>query len=297
MWKGPDAHYALAEATIEVVEAAASIAGPAKVSVGEGFDVTWTGPGETGDYVDIVPEGYAETSGELAYAYVRDGATLALRAPGNPGRYQMRYLLEAPGGREVLATVPLQVDPATATLAFPPTAEVGSEIAVYWTGPAGQGDYIDLVPAGYSELSGEMTYDYVARSGGDEVASMTAPSMPGSYEIRYVLQAPDGRQLLASQGLEVTEASVSLDAPGEAVAGSTLKVGWTGPAGRRNYIDIVPADVTDVGGELDYFYTGTPGGGEGDLRVPEAPGSYALRFILDAPGGARVLASVPLTVQ
>ena len=72
------------------------------------------GPVRTGgsDYIDIVTAGHTETSGEITYAYTRDGSPAKLTAPGKAGAYQIRYVLEGPGGRKVLATSTLAGEPA-----------------------------------------------------------------------------------------------------------------------------------------------------------------------------------------
>src|SRR5690606_32762089 len=100
-----------------------------------------------GDYVDLVPDGYAGTSGELSYSYVeqdRKSEPATLRAPAEPGAYRIRYVLQAPDARRVTASVPLGVTPATAMVALPPKVGTGAEVSVAWAGPANRGDYVDL---------------------------------------------------------------------------------------------------------------------------------------------------------
>ena len=53
-----------------------------------------------------------------------------------------------------------------------------------------------------------------------------------------------------------------------------------------------------MSGELAYFYTdASPDGRTGTLTAPEAAGEYDIRYVLEAAGGRKVIARVPLTVQ
>src|SRR5690606_28053033 len=111
----------------------------------------WKGPGNKGDYIDLVPKGYKKIGGELTYAYAKEEPELQLRAPTKPGEYQIRYVLNPGGDRRVLAEVSLVVTEADATLSLPATVNAGSLIHVFWTGPSGESDYIDVVPADYKK--------------------------------------------------------------------------------------------------------------------------------------------------
>jgi Ca-activated chloride channel family protein len=71
---------------------------------------SWRACHNPGDYVDIVPQGYPQTSGELAYFYTRDGSPGAMKTPASAGKYEVRYVMEAPQGRLILARVPLKAE-------------------------------------------------------------------------------------------------------------------------------------------------------------------------------------------
>lgn len=299
VWEGPERRHVLATVTIDVGDAEVALLAPASVPVGKAFDVRWKGPGRAGDYIDIVPEGYGEFSGELSYFYVESGNPARIRAPGKPGNYRLRYVLEAPDGRKMLASVPLKVVEAHATLAFPPTAVAGTGIDVAWTGPAADGDYVDLVPDGYDEFGGELSYFYIASSPDGETGTLKAPGDAGRYLIRYVLEAPDGRRVLASQPIRITPAVATIKAPEAVETGTQFAVEFTGPAGAGDYLDLVPAGNTDTGGgELAYFYVeSAPDGKTATLTAPDKPGSYDIRYVLEAAGGRRIVTRVPITVQ
>jgi Ca-activated chloride channel family protein len=110
------------------VEADATVAAPDTVCASAAFDAGWTGPGNSGDYIDLVPRGHAATSGEITYVYARDAIPVAkLRAPTTPGAYDIRYVLQLAGERKVKATRSLTVTAASASLTPPPKAEGGED--------------------------------------------------------------------------------------------------------------------------------------------------------------------------
>lgn len=92
------------------------------------FTVLWKGAAGPKDWVDIVPAGHQETSGELAYVYVDEtidhGDPLegagTLTAPPEAGRYDLRYILGRKMDRRVLARVPLTVGGPEGVPATPP---------------------------------------------------------------------------------------------------------------------------------------------------------------------------------
>lgn len=253
--------------------------------------IAWTGPGNSGDYIDIVPRGYADTKGEITYDYVRNSNGAAtVRAPTEAGEYDIRYVLDMAGPRTVKATSPLTVTAAAATLTGPATAETGQDLEFGWTGPNGPGDYIDLVKAGVTATSGEITYAYTSAG---SPAKLEAPSSPGAYQIRYVLEGPNGRKVPTGVPLTVTQARATLKAPGSVAKGAKFKVDWTGPKSSGDYIDLVPKGATATSGEKSYFYvTGAP-----DLTAPTEAGDYEVRYVLEAPGGRAILARVPVQVR
>jgi Ca-activated chloride channel homolog len=185
---------------LSITDATATLKLPANVTSAEPLSVEWTGPDGTGDYIDVVPKDYAATSGEITYAYTSGGNPAKFSAPGAAGDYQVRYLLEGPGGRKVLASVPLIVTLATAKLTAPESADKGKALVVEYEGPKRAGDYVDLVKKGYIATSGELSYFYADGKAANE---LKMPSEAGDYDIRYVMEAPDGRIVLTKRPIRV----------------------------------------------------------------------------------------------
>ncbi len=277
----------------EAATATASIDGPESVEIGASFTVSWDGPGTESDYVDIVPKGYTRTNGELSYGYTREGKPATLRAPGEPGDYELRYVWTAPQGRTVLVTRPIEVTEAEVALIAAPSIGIGEPLTVDWHGPDNPGDYVDIVPRGYARTNGEKAYAYT--KGNPDTLTVRVPGTPGPYDLRYVAQAGDGRTVLKVLPLDVTETSVDLAFNPAVSLGGVLEVDWSGPGTEGDYIDIVPRGYTLRSGEKSYAYIS--GGNPLELKLPGEPGKYDVRYVLQSADGRTVLKTVPLTLN
>jgi Ca-activated chloride channel homolog len=171
---------------ITVTAAEVSLSAPDSAPAGSTIAVGWIGPNAENDNIQIGPPGGTY----LEYTYVRDGNPVQLRLPSEPGSYELWYRFR---DTETIATRSIELTPVSARLLAEPTATAGQTVMVGWDGPNYQGDYIAIA------LSGDPGYDsYTSTSSGNPV-SLTAPTTPGSYEIRYVT----GDTVLAMVPLEV----------------------------------------------------------------------------------------------
>ena len=291
MFAAPQGRVVLATEAITITDAAVALVSDPVRQIGQTLRVVWRGPGNNGDYIDIVPRGYTRTTGELTYSYLRSNDPASLRVPGKPGAYDVRYVAAASDGRSVLKTVPLEVRDAHVDLAFNPTAMLGETLSVDWAGPDGSGDYVDLVPKGFTNTTGELSYFYTSRG---SPTDLKLPGKPGEYEVRYVLAAPDGRRVLATAPLVLKDIDVTLTLDrSSAVAGSTLTVRWDGPNANGDYIDLVRAAIL-IHRAKSYAYTRS--GNPASLQMPGDAGEYDLRYVLEAASGRTVKAVVPVTL-
>lgn len=97
----------LASCPIAVEDPGASLAVPRNIVAGYEFDVEWSGPGQHGDYITIVkPDAPERSHREFVYTRGLDEPA-RLRAPLEPGDYEVRYALG--GAHDVLARVPVSV--------------------------------------------------------------------------------------------------------------------------------------------------------------------------------------------
>lgn len=93
---------------LEVLANQATVSGPASVAGGSEFEVRWTGPNNSSDYVTIVPAG-AEARHYLSYYNARHGSPGTLDAPLEPGAYELRYMTGS--SRTILASSAIEVTP------------------------------------------------------------------------------------------------------------------------------------------------------------------------------------------
>lgn len=183
------------------------------------------------------------------------------------------------------APEPLPPAPPPVTLKADPAVLAGSEFPVGWTGPDAAGDFITIVPAGTpDEDGGNITY---TRQGSP--LQLTALDDAGEAEIRYV----DGKShaVLGRLAIKVTPVEATLEGPAEAVAGSAVSVGWTGPNNPGDYVTVVPKAAPD----REYaHYAATRQGSPVSLRVPMDEGEGEIRYVSGQRG--RILARRPIRV-
>ena len=253
---------------IEVTPPAVTLDAAETALTGSEFGVEWTGTVNRQDYVTIVPMG-AEDGTLGNYLVVRDETGGKLTAPAETGLYELRYLLRE--GRGTMASRPIEVTAPSVSVSGPEMALSGSKFRVSWTGTVDRSDYVTIVPMGADE--GTLGNYLVVREQAE--ADLQAPAETGLYEIRYLLR--EGRGTLASAPIEITAPEVSVSGPAMALAGSAIRVGWTGTADRSDYVTIVPmgSDEGTLGNYLVVREEDTA-----DLQAPSETGLYELRYML-----------------
>ncbi|QGX99395.1 VWA domain-containing protein [Roseovarius faecimaris] len=267
----------MARTSVEVTLAEVTISGPASVQTGQPFTVSYTGAVHEDDYVTIVPLG-ADEGSYGNYQTVRDRTERDLKAPAEPGMYELRYILRE--GNKTMASAAIEVTDAQVTLTGPASAVTGAEIDVRWSGAVAQDDYITVVPMGADE--GAFGNYILVRDKSEGALRM--PAETGMYELRYVLR--QGSKTLATHPIEITFPEVTVSGPATAIAGADIRVSWTGTVSENDYINIVPAGA-DEGAFGSYQLVRDKS--ELNLQLPGDPGLYELRYVLRE--GSRTMAS------
>ncbi|MBZ6075430.1 vWA domain-containing protein [Microvirga puerhi] len=252
------------------------------------LEVKWTGPDAKDDYIVFAhPNGDALETRH--YSYTRDGNPLKLRVPGEAGDYELRYVSDSTSA--ILARAKVTVTPVTATLDAPATGMAGAEIGVTFKGPNAPEDWVGLAKPG-TDATAYVSGAWAYADHGSPM-KLVLPAEPGTYEVRYVSGLDP--KVLAMKKVEVTQASAALTAPAQAMAGTTIKVGFQGSGSGDTFVGIVKKGAPEAA-----WITGSyesPQGDQVNLRVPGAPGAYEVRFVLEANGEYKVLASAPLNVE
>jgi Ca-activated chloride channel homolog len=214
---------------------------------------------------------------------------LKVRVPGEPGLYELRYVADESGA--ILARAKVTATPVSATLEAPAKGTAGSEIAVTFTGPNAQEDWVGLAKVGADVETYESGAWIYADNGSP--ARLRLPAEPGFYEVRYVSGLDP--KILAAKKVEVTPASAMVTAPARGMAGTTIQVGFAGTGGGDTFIGVVKKGA-EAGSWISGAYE-RPEGQQVSLRLPSEPGPYEVRFVLEANGTYKVLASSPINVE
>lgn len=237
---------------------AATIDAPDQAPAGSTIQVSWTGPDDNSDNIEV---GVPGDPAYLSFTYTQEGNPLNVILPGQPGTYELRYRLR---DSETLVTRPIIVTEAPVVLTAPDSGAIGSTIDVGWTGPAAPNDNIEL------GRPGDPSYlDFAYVTDGNPV-QITLPAEPGEYELRYRFR---DTETLTTRSISVTEAELSLSAPDSAPAGSAIDVTWVGPDADLDNIQVGPVGSSEYS---DYAYTET--GNPVRLILPAQPGTYEIRY-------------------
>lgn len=264
---------------------------PANIVAATDIEIGFEGPGEARDWVGFAKIG-SDDQAYLDYDWVRAAkGQAAMRAPAEPGDYELRYV-SARRTPPVLARVKVTVAPATATVSGPKSVMAGDVLTFHATGPAASGHWIGFAPKG----AGPGEYrDYVRPDeSGKTEAKLTAPSQPGDYELRYVLNESD--KVVAAQPIVVLPAKASfLSAPERIAAQTPIEVEWAGPRGSGHWIGVVPRGA-GADAYLTYAYA-SDAHPRARFQSPDEPGDYDLVFVLGGEAGEQVILRQALRVD
>jgi len=253
-----------------ITEHEATLDAPETATAGETIRVTWSGPDEKRDFVGVYAPGDNNRK-SIYYFYTDNGNPFHLKMPETAGTYEIRYVLGK--SNDTLAQQNIELAPVEATLSATEQAPAGSIIEVAWTGPDYKSDYIAVYEP---DANNRKSIYYTQTSEGSPV-QLKLPESSGTYEIRYVLNS--SRQDLAQHTIETTPIEATLETPEQAQAGSKVRVQWTGPDYKSDYIGIFKPDDKNRS-PIRYF--STDNGNPFNLSMPDEPGTYEIRYVLNS---------------
>ena len=259
----------LATSEITATEVGATVSGPAEAEAGSTISVDWTGPSYQSDYIGIGAVGANGSEKWQSFHYTRDGNPALLVVPTEPGDYLIQYFLGQ--DRSVLASVPLTATEVSASVSPPAEAIAGSTITVDWTGPDYNGDYIGI---GAVNASGSAQWESFHYTENGAPATLLVPIEAGDYLVQYFVG--QDRSVLASKTITVSELKVSVTAPAEAVAGSTIDISYDGPNYEGDYIGIGAVGASGSAQWETFVYTRD--GNPLPLLVPITAGDYEISY-------------------
>ena len=277
----------IATRPIAITDAEVGLEGPGEVSIASTFEVTWTGPGEQYDEVQVwdprarAGRGASVDNQRVQSARGFDQRRVTLTAPATPGDYELRYY----NGHNsaVLATVALKVVDAEVALQAPEEVDMASSFVVTWTGPGAQYDEVQVWDPKARSGSGKAIDNQRVRSakGYDQrQVTLTAPASPGDYELRY--WNGDNNKALATIPLRVLATEVALDAPASVPMASDFSVTWTGPGAQYDEVQVWdPRARAGRGKAIDNQRVQSDRGYDQrqvTLTAPGVPGDFTLRY-------------------
>lgn len=283
----------LARVPLEVTDSPYALQAPEDVPVSSLFDVKWSGPLTAGDFLTITPKGMQKAFANGYTAKLsKDADTGTLRAPPEPGEYEVRYVLANgytlyPGMQHVVqATVPITVSAVSASVSGPAEAVGGSTVTLDVTKPPSgwEDDVIYVIPAGSSKINRDSWTRLKQRDGSAaDPVTIQMPNLPGEYEYAYFLFP--GTKVLARAPVKVTLAHATLDAPETGKMGEPFQVSYTGPAYKGDRIVITRADTPDSkmwSVTPRYGFFASDNQGTGTVRADAfrgGPGEYEVRYV------------------
>lgn len=182
-----------ARAPLVVLETEILLSAPSELGAGSPFWVDWNGPNGEGDYLTISSP-TPTFSKEIRYT--REGRSIKLHAPLDPGSYEIRYESEREPG--TFASLPLRVTPARILLDVQASVKAGETFGVSWIGPDGDGDFVTVVAAD----APDSLWGFQRKTSEGKVLQLVAPRKTGRHEVRYMTERVRGK-VLARRAIEV----------------------------------------------------------------------------------------------
>ncbi|XOV84013.1 MAG: VWA domain-containing protein [bacterium] len=186
-------HTVAATAPLTVAEVSVVISAPDEVVGGSTVSITTTDlEGYENDMLSIIPAGSEKFNREsMALRTVRGAVQpdFSIQVPNIPGAYEVAYFIEP--GRRLLATRPITITQAPATVSAPAQISVGASFPVQYSGPNYKGDRIVVVPADRpADKMWNITprYGFLTKDsqGTGTITGYPTEAGPGDYEVRYV---------------------------------------------------------------------------------------------------------------
>jgi Ca-activated chloride channel family protein len=283
----------LARARITATPVSATLTASPTGQAGAEIEVAFTGPNADEDWVGLSKPGDDASIYEGGlWQYAHQGSPVRLRLPAEPGTYELRYVSGL--DPKVLASRPITVTAAKASLSAPARGRAGTMISVSFTGEGSGDSFVGIVKKG-APPSGYIGGSYEKPQGGK--VELRLPGETGAYEVRFVLESNGDYKVLASAPITVEPAQANVQAPAKVRPGESFTVAYSGPMGDGDYVTIVP-----VGAAPDAYLSymdAKAGNASATLEAPQEAGSYEIRYVMVAPGepGPMVVAKKPIRVE
>ncbi|MCB1122192.1 MAG: hypothetical protein KJT03_11630, partial [Verrucomicrobiae bacterium] len=247
---------------------------PEKAISAESMEITIKGKPGDKDYITIAKSDASDQS-SVGRVNVVGKNLVSLELPGEEGLYEVRYFDAV--NRTIVARQAIKVSNPEVTLDAIKEAVAGSNIDVTWKAPNNNRDYLAIA----EKDAPSSKYETYAYTKDGSPTNIRVPNVEGAYEIRYI--SGKDKAIWASRDFKALAPKASVEAPKKGVAGSTIPVEWTGPAVQGDYVCV--SEPSSEGGKyVKYQYVRE--GQKAELRLPDDPGTYEIRYI---SGGSKII--------
>lgn len=177
----------VARAPMDVVAAPVSLQVTDAVGIGGTIQITWLGPADPGDRLQIVSRRSGVLHGEIDAIGAGSRATKAtMPAPAEPGLYELRYVN---GDNIVLRDTSFEVVSGGGWLRTPLAVSPGQRFELEWFGGLPPGFVFRIVTL---RRASTLTETPVILGAGETATGViTAPNDPGKYQIQLVNPSSD----------------------------------------------------------------------------------------------------------
>lgn len=277
--------------TFDLTEAPKVTVTPAKSTAlgGTRINVSFSGAKAVRDqFLAVAPLGSPDSE-EADYVWVEGASGSAeLNMPDKPGEYEFRFTSRvAEDGPYVVSgrSGPVKVTAATASIDAPARADAGAPVQIRWTGPNRSRDWVGFIKKG-GGVGDYLTYAYA--EGEAKEAEVYAPGTAGEYDVIY--GNDNSGAVLARRPITVVQPAMGVSGPATAMAGADVKVSWTGPLGRGQYVTIVRTSAEP--GTYNEYVMLSAEERTVELSAPEETGEFEIRLASDHT--RTVLARAPI---
>ncbi len=261
----------MAERPIKLIAEIISIDAPNEATAGTEIDLSWDAPKSAQAVINLQLADEKPSFNARPYFYVQNkkDASASMRVPSAAGDYVLRYYNQS--DRKIMAERPISISSIAVSITAPEEAVAGTMIDLTWEAPEGLDSFINIHPADEKPNYNARPYVYTKKK---TSAELRMPSVPGEYILRWFNR--NDRKMMHERLIKITEASISIDAPDEAVAGTVIDLTWEAPKDLDAFINIHPADEKPNYNARPYAYTKKKASAE--MRMPSEPGVYVLRW-------------------
>jgi Ca-activated chloride channel family protein len=240
----------LATRTVTVVDGGEIIKAPDSVLQSSLIDASVSEEVPASSYLGVFK---ADTVGPGGWSHAPEifaDTPVQLHVPIEPGAYELRLVVPGAGSSfDVAATRKLTIRSAAIEMEAPQQVAAGSRFEMDWAGPVAGENWIDVTDEGETGLYGyegytTYTYEYV---GSDAPLTLTAPTTPGRYDIRYVAAVPVGQgQGVERAVLARTTIEVLAELPSNPIRSNSGSAGEPDQTEKTPQTTLIPTEGRDI---------------------------------------------------